>query len=88
HGTVETNRELSTPRGNYFTFPIINNLIINAGMERVGETAAKTYKSMGKKYPFINYEAVKEIPTIQGFQNPKAAETEHIRLWWSMNWTE
>ncbi|RIB21382.1 hypothetical protein C2G38_2176813 [Gigaspora rosea] len=41
-----------------------------------------------RKYTSINYEAVKEIPIIQGFQNPKAAETERIRLWWVMNWTE
>ncbi|RIB27508.1 hypothetical protein C2G38_2137789 [Gigaspora rosea] len=87
-GPIETNRELNTSQGNYSPSPIINNLIIKVSLEGADENGARTYKIMGRKYPTINYEAVKEILSVQGFQNPKAAETERIRLWWVMNWTE
>ncbi|RIB12225.1 hypothetical protein C2G38_2258749 [Gigaspora rosea] len=59
-----------------------------ASLEGAGESGARTYKPMTRKYPTINYEALKEILTIQGFQNIKAAKTERIWLWWVMNWTE
>ncbi|CAG8784998.1 15177_t:CDS:1, partial [Racocetra fulgida] len=63
--TVEINRDTSTSQGNYPPSPVINNLIIKASLEEVGENRVRSYKSTARKYPTINYEAIKEIPTIQ-----------------------
>ncbi|CAG8768570.1 7138_t:CDS:1, partial [Racocetra fulgida] len=63
--TVEIDRDMSIPQGNYPSSPVINNLILKASLEEVGVDRVRTYKPTARKYPAINYEVVKEIPTVQ-----------------------
>ncbi|RIB15551.1 hypothetical protein C2G38_2092905 [Gigaspora rosea] len=46
------------------------------------------YKMTTRKFPAIDNMAFKQLPVSQGLNNPKAKETERIRAWWVMNWTE
>ncbi|CAG8536203.1 42283_t:CDS:2 [Gigaspora margarita] len=74
--TIETNKDTGTSQDNCSPTPTINNLLIRASLEGASENGVKAYKSTARKYPAINYDTVKEIPSIQDFQNTKAAETE------------
>lgn len=46
------------------------------------------YKITTRKFPAIDYTVFKQLLAVQGMNNPKAIETERIRVWWVMNWTE
>ncbi|CAG8819898.1 567_t:CDS:2, partial [Cetraspora pellucida] len=90
-GNMETDRDTGTSQGNYPLSSVINNLIIRTNLksQNNGTTmnaGVTTYKVTARKFPTINYSIIKNMPTIQGFLNPKAAETERIRSWWVMNW--
>ncbi|CAG8621131.1 13909_t:CDS:2, partial [Cetraspora pellucida] len=90
HGNRQRYR---TSQGNYPSFPVINNLIMSANLENqnnemISNVGVMTYKVTARRFLAINYSIIKNMPTVQGFSNPKAVETERIRSWWVMNWKE
>ncbi|CAG8775402.1 13072_t:CDS:2 [Gigaspora margarita] len=79
--------------GNCPPTPIINSLIMKASSDIQGNNKQESdgsikYKITTRKFPAIDYTAFKQLPAVQGMNNPKAIETERIRVWWVMNWTE
>ncbi|CAG8771150.1 12712_t:CDS:2 [Cetraspora pellucida] len=86
---METDRDTGTSQGNYPPFPVINNLIMSANLENqnnemISNVGVITYKVTARRFPAINYSIIKNMPTVQGFSNPKAVETEHIQSWWAL----
>ncbi|CAG8516181.1 29638_t:CDS:2 [Gigaspora margarita] len=79
--------------GNYPLTPIINSLIMKASSEAQGNDKQESgravkYKITTRKFLVIDYSAFKQLPVVQGLNNPKAIETERIHAWWVMNWSE
>ncbi|CAG8829496.1 28323_t:CDS:1, partial [Dentiscutata erythropus] len=76
------------PQGNYPPTPLLNNMIINAGLPdttRCTNNEPLITKNKARKYQLIDYSSLKQLPTVQGFTNPIAASIESKRLWWISN---
>ncbi|CAG8452775.1 9879_t:CDS:2 [Cetraspora pellucida] len=94
-------RELIT-QGNYPPTPILNEIIANIKPSDVvvskdnmqkSENQDQTNKQLivkkgSRRFPTIEYKLLKNLPIVQGFNNPLAAEIESRRLWWVLNWNE
>ncbi|RIB06409.1 hypothetical protein C2G38_2046808 [Gigaspora rosea] len=88
-----TGGNLGQIEGNYPPTPIINNLIMKAvqkhrAAKKQESSEAVKYKITTRKFPAFDYSAFKQLPAIQGMNNPRAIETERIRAWWITNWAE
>ncbi|CAG8562293.1 21425_t:CDS:2, partial [Cetraspora pellucida] len=84
---------IETTQGNYPPTPTMNNLILqlnskNQGRKVVNDSEETSYKTTNRKFPSLTYISKEKMYAIQGFYNQTAIETEQIRLWWVMNWSE
>ncbi|RIB16279.1 hypothetical protein C2G38_2143173 [Gigaspora rosea] len=91
--TPNVGKNFGQIEGNYPPTPTINSLIMKASSETQDNNKQENdgpvkYKITTRKFSVINYTAFKQLPAVQGLNNPKARETERIRAWWVMNWAE
>ncbi|CAG8533488.1 4680_t:CDS:2 [Gigaspora margarita] len=71
--------------GNCPLTPIIKSLIIKTSSDIQGNSKQESdgsikYKITTRKIPAIDYIAFKQLPAVQGMNNPKAIETERIHV--------
>ncbi|CAG8828653.1 13767_t:CDS:2, partial [Dentiscutata erythropus] len=71
-------------QGNYPPTPLLNNMIINTGSPvatiHINNESPVT-KNKIQKYSSINYSTLKQLPTVQGFTNPLAANSETLEAY-------
>lgn len=66
----------------------MSDMVIDPIPPKNAKNELSVTRNKAHKYPSINYTTLKQLPVVQGFTNPLAANIESKRLWWVANWTE